>query len=196
LLSSTASMKKLYFLFSLIIAFSIHAPAQRIDTPQLCCRISDSKPKGAVHTILTIEQNGEEVLHTWVEVFDKSGQLVEQIVSGAGIDIHSGRISSGGHKSFFNYDTTGRLISEKHFWLEGNFAGHKIYSYDEKNRLIKVIEYDSKGEISYSRSYKYFPEKREILEMLITNYKGRSRPYKTLLSYNENGLLTKRYNEA
>jgi YD repeat-containing protein len=186
-------MNKYCFLLFLIVAFSIQASAQTTDFPIGFSGVPRPKLKGAVHTLLTIEQRGEKVFSTVVETYDLNGKLIESISSNAGIEFHSGTMVRLGGKTFYTYDASGRLIKERTFTTEGRYTGYETYIYDSQNRLIETRLYDVADKETGKRTYTYFPEKREVLATWNFYYEGRTPPpSKNLLSYNEKEQWTKR----
>jgi len=186
-------MSKFLFLFLLFFLFSIQLFAQIIEYPWRPLSIPSAKLKGAVHTVLTIEQRGERVFGTIVEVYDLKGKLTETMGSNASIEIHSGQLLRGGGKRFFSYDASGKLIKEKYFEPEGNFWSYTSYIYDSKNRLIAEIEYDTKDKIRSKTSYAHFPEKRVVeITGQVVDEGSLNVGVKTLVSYNDKGQFIKR----
>lgn len=177
-------MRKTNFILLLFIAYSIQASAQWIDFPAGYSAIPTTKLKGAVHTILTIEQRDEHVFMTDVEVYDKSGRLIESLNSNANIEVHSGKLVRLGGKSLFTYDSSGRLIKEKSFTPEGEYFGYTTYIYNSKNFLVEKINFDVKGKETNKTTYTYYPEKRQVEVKWFT--------FKISLSYNEKNQWTKR----
>lgn len=152
-----------------------------------------SKLKGNVHTVLTIEQRGEDVFSTTVEIYDLKGRLIETMNSNAGIEIHSGTMVRLGGKTIYVYDESGKLVKEKNFTPEGEYTGYKTSIYDAKNRLIENEYYNSAGKETGKTTYTYFPEKREVEVKWNFYYDGRiPPPMKNVLSYNEKEQWTKR----
>lgn len=182
-------MSKFSSLLLLIIALSVQNSAQLINFPN----VLNTKIKGPVHTVLTIEQRLEEVFNTVVEVYDLKGKLIERSSSNASLSPHSSvmvRISS---KHFYTYDADGKLIKMKIFSEQGRYWSYENYKYDEQNRLIEVRFYEVKGKELGYKKYTYFPEKKEVLVEWDNHYgKRRSKPLKVLLSYNEKEQWTKR----
>lgn len=153
-----------------------------------------SKLKGKVHTVLTIEQRGEYVFSTVVEVYDLKGRLIETMNSNANIEVHSGSLVRLGGKTVYIYDANDKLVKEKNFTPEGEYTGYETYIYDAKNRLVKNILYNREGKETGERTYTYFPEKLEVIATWNFYYDGRRDlpPMKNLLSYNEKEQWTKR----
>jgi hypothetical protein len=186
-------MNKVISVLFLLILLSVQASAQFRDFPTGIDGTPEAKLKGAVHTILTIEQRGEKVFSTVVEVYDLNGRLIESLSSNAGIEIHSGNMVRLGGKTLYIYDASGRLIKEKTFTPEGQYTGHETYIYDSKNFLIGTRIYDANDKETGVRTYSYFPEKREVVATWNFYYEGRiPPPMKNLLSYDEKGQWTKR----
>jgi hypothetical protein len=177
-------MRKISFILLLFIAFSINASAQFTDFPAGYSAVPKIKLKGAVHTVLTIEQRGEHVFETYVEVYDKSGRLIEKLNSNANIEIHSNELVRLGGKTIFTYDLSGKLIKEKYFTPEGEYHGYSTYIYDSKNLLVEDVNFDIKGKERGKTIYTYFPDKREVEVKWST--------IKILLSYNEKNQWIKR----
>ena len=177
----------------LMIVLSMQASAQTTDFPIGFSGVPEAKLKGAVHTILTIEQRGEKVFSTIVEIYDLNGRLIESMSSNAGIEIHSGAMVRLGGKTFYSYDANGTLIKEKTFTPEGQYTGYETYIYDFKNRLTGTRIYNADGKETGYRTYTYSPEKREVVATWNFYPDGRkTSPMKNLLSYNEKGQWTKR----
>jgi len=188
-------MSRFSFLFFLILAFSIQATAQWMDFPTGFSGKPQTKLKGAVHTVLTIEQRGEYVFSTVAEVYDLKGRLIETMNSNANIETHSGSLFRLGGKTVYSYDTSGKLTKEKNFTPEGEYTGYETYIYDVKNRLIENVLYNREGKETGKRTYTYFPEKREVIATWDFYRDGKPTmppPNKNLLSYNEKEQWTKR----
>jgi hypothetical protein len=178
-------MRKAIFILLLFTAFSINASAQFTDFPAGYSAIPKTKLKGVVHTVLTIEQRGEHVFQTYVEVYDKRGRLIERLESNANIEVHSNELFRLGGKSTYSYDSSGKLVKEKYFEPDGKYTGYLTYIYNSKNFLVENIRFDAKGkETSWKTTYTYFPEKRQVEVKWSTT--------KILLSYNEKNQWTKR----
>ena len=186
-------MSKFSFLFLLVFVSSTQIFAQIIEYPWRPYATPEAKLKGAVHTILTIEQREERVFSTVVEIYDLKGKLIETVSSNANIEIHSGRLYRLGGKSIFSYDASGKLVKAKHFEPEGEFTGYTSYIYDSKNRLIEEIGYNTKDKIRNKTTYAYFPEKRSVEVTWQVFYDdSTSTPVKTSVSYDEKEQFTKR----
>ena len=164
------------------------------DFPSGASGVPLAKLKGAVHTVLTIEQRGEKVFGTTVEIYDKRDKLIETMGSNAGFEIHSGKLIRLGGKTIYFYDNDGKLFNEMNYSPEGRLTGYENYFYDEKNRLKETLIYDSKGEETGKRTFTYFPEKREVIATWNFYYNGNKNvsPMKNLLLYNEKMQWTKR----
>jgi hypothetical protein len=191
---SNKAMSKFAFLFLLILTFSIQTFAQFTDFPIGISGVPKAKLKSKVHTVLTIEQRGEYVFSTTVEIYDLNGRLTERLSSNANIEHHSQRLVRLGGKTVYIYDASGKLIKEKDFTPEGQYIGYEVYIYDAQNRLIETQLYNSEGKETGKRTYTYFPEKREVVATWNFYYNGRRDlpPMKNLLSYNEKGQWMKR----
>ena len=176
-------MSKISFILCLFMAFPINVFAQFTDFPAGYSAVPKTKMKGAVHTVLTIQQRGEHVFETEVEVYDRNGRLIESLSSNASIETHSDKLVRLGGKSTFAYDTAGKLIRAKHFTPEGENWGYRDYIYDKESRLVEDISY-ARGKEDWRTTYTYFPEKREVE----VKWSG----IKILLSYNEKNQWTKR----
>jgi hypothetical protein len=172
------------FILLMFIAFSINASAQWTDFPVGYSAIPKTKLKGVVHTVLTTEQRDEHVFRTDVEVYDKSGRLIESLETNANIEIHSGSLVRLGRKTTFTYDSSGKLVKEKYFTPEGEYYGYTTHLYDYKNFLIREISFDTKGKETLKTTYTYFPEKRQV--------EVKWSIMKVLLSYNEKNQWIKR----
>lgn len=176
-----------------LVVLSLPSYAQVTDFPAGFSAVPKAKLKGAVHTVLTIEQREEKVFSTVVEVYDLKGRLIESLSSNAGIEIHSRSMVRLGGKTLYIYDANGRLAKEKRFTPEGQYAGYETYIYDSKNRLIGSRIYNTDGKETGYQAYTYFPEKREVVVTWDFYPEGRKTfPMKNLLSYNEKGQWTKR----
>lgn len=186
-------MNKVSFALFLLVLLSVEASAQFRDFPIGIDGIPEAKLKGPVHTVLTIEQRGEKVFSTVVEVYDLNGRLIESLNSNAGIEIHSGSMVRLGGKTLYIYDASGRLIKEKTFTPEGQYTGYETYIYDSKNFLIGTRIYDASDKERGVRTYSYFPEKREVVATWKFHYEGGIAPLmKNQLSYNEQGQWVRR----
>lgn len=186
-------MVKYILLFLLVSVFSLKGLAQIIEYPWRPLSVPSAKLKGAVHTVLTIEQRGDRVFGTTVEVYDLKSKLIERMSSNAGIEIHSGLLFRGGGKSIFSYDASGKLIKKKYFEPAGNLFSYTSYIYDSKNRLIAEIEYDTKHKIRNKTSYAHFPEKRAVeITWQVDDQGSLNEGVKTLVFYNDKGQFIKR----
>ena len=186
-------MTKPCLILLLLATFAVPAYAQFTDFPIGFDGVPQAKLKGPVHTVLTIEQRGEHVFGTVVEVYDRTGKLTEMLSSNANIEIHNGTLVRLGGKTIYLYDSQGRLEKELSFTPEGEYTGYEVYLYDSKNRLTGTTIYNAAGKETGKRTYTYFPEKREVLATWNFYYEGRiPPPMKNLLSYNEKGQWTKR----
>ena len=112
-------MSRLLVLLLVVGISSASALAQFTDFPAGIDGVPQAKLKGPVHTVLTIEQRGEHVFSTVVEVYDPKGRLIESMSSNAGIEIHSGTMVRLGGKTIYAYDSQGRLDKEFSFTPEG-----------------------------------------------------------------------------
>jgi hypothetical protein len=186
-------MIKPCLLILLVSIVPVSAYAQLTDFPIGFDGVPRAKLKGPVHTVLTIEQRGERVFSTAVEVYDSKGRLIETMSSNAGIEIHSGTMVRLGAKTIFTYDSQGKLGKEVTFTPEGEYSGYELYIYDSKTRLIGTTIYDAAGKETGKRTYTYFPDKREVVATWNFYYDGRiPPPMKNLLSYSDKGQWTKR----
>lgn len=138
-------MNRFVFLVFLLVVLSVHATAQTIDFPAGFGAVPKTKLKGSVHTVLTVEQRGEKVFSTVVEVYDLNGKLIETLSTNAGIEVHSNSLVRLGGKSTYDFDASGKLIKERQFTPEGKYTGYETFTYDRKNRLIGSILYDTDG---------------------------------------------------
>ncbi len=186
-------MSKFVFLLLLIFAYSTQVFTQVIEYPWRPNSIPSAKFKGAVHTILTIEQRDEDVFSTEVEVYDLNGRLIETMSSNANIEVHSGKLFRLGTKSIYSYDTNGKLIKIKNFAPEGDYMSYVSYNYDSKNRLIEAIGHDTKDKIIHKTTYNHLPEKRAIEATWQVYYEDRkSTPVKKMIFYDEKDRFIKR----
>jgi len=186
-------MSRLLVLLLVVGISSVSALAQFTDFPTGIDGVPQAKLKGPVHIVLTIEQRGEHVFSTVVEVYDPKGRLIESMSSNAGIEIHSGTMVRLGGKTIYAYDSQGRLDKELSFTPEGEYTGYEVYLYDSQNRLTGTTIYDAAGKETGKRTYTSFPDKREVVATWNFYYDGRiPPPMKNLLSYNEKGQWTKR----
>jgi hypothetical protein len=186
-------MYRLLILLLVLGTSSVSAPAQFTDFPIGFDGVPQAKLKGPVYTVLTIEQRGEHVFSTVVEVYDPKGRLIESMSSHAGIEIHSGTMVRLGGKTIYTYDSHERLEKELSFTPEGEYMGYEAYVYDSQNRLTGTTIYNAAGKETGKRTYAYFPDKREVVATWNFYYDGRiPPPMKNLLSYNEKGQWTKR----
>ncbi len=185
-------MRKFGFLLFLIIALTVQATAQLIYFPTGVIKKPKTKLKGAVHTVLTIEQRGEYVFSTVVEVYDLKGRLTETMNSNANIEIHSGNLVRLGDKTIYAFDASGKLVKANEFTPEGQFTGYETFTFDAKNRLTENILFNRDNKERGRRVYAYFPERREIVATVSYDYGGRITPFKVLFSYDEKEQLTKR----
>jgi YD repeat-containing protein len=185
-------MRKFGFLLFLIIALTVQATAQLIYFPTGVIEKPKTKLKGAVHTVLTIEQRGEYVFSTVVEVYDLKGRLTETMNSNANIEIHSGNLVRLGDKTIYAFDASGKLVKANEFTPEGQFTGYETFTFDAKNRLTENILFNRDNKERGRRVYAYFPERREIVATVSYDYGGRITPFKVLFSYDEKEQLTKR----
>ena len=186
-------MNKIGLLLLLLVVPSMQTSAQATDFPVGFSGKPEAKLKGAVHTVLTIEQRGEKVFSTVVEIYDLNGRLIESVSSNAGIEIHSGTMVRLGGKTLYSYDASGKLIKERTFTPEGTYTGYETYSYDSKDRLTGTRIHNADGKETGYRTYNYFPEKREVVAAWDFYPDGRKRfPMKNLLNYNEKGQWTRR----
>ena len=128
-------MSRLLVLLLVVGISSVSALAQFTDFPTGIDGVPQAKLKGPVHTVLTIEQRGEHVFSTVVEVYDPKGRLIESMNSNAGIEIHSGTMVRLGGKTIYAYDSQARLDKEFSFTPEGEYTGYEVYLYDSQNRL-------------------------------------------------------------
>lgn len=181
-------------LLSLLLSIvSISVQAQFSHFPIGFDGVPETRLKGPVHTVLTIEQRGERVFSTGVEVYDLKGRLIETMNSYAAIEIHSGTMVRNGGKTVFIYDSEGKLTKEVTFTPEGEYTGYELYIYDSKTRLIGTTIYDAAHKETGKRTYTYFPDKQEVVATWNFYYDGRiPPPMKNLLSYNDKGQWTKR----
>ncbi|MEA2205182.1 MAG: hypothetical protein QOE77_1958 [Blastocatellia bacterium] len=146
-----------------------------------------------MHTVLTIEQRGEHVFSTVVDVYDPKGRLIETLNSNADIEIHSGSMVRLGSKTISTYDSKGRLVKELSFEPSGEPTGYEVYLYDSQNRLIGTTIYDPTNKETGKRTYTYFPQQHQVLATWNFYYQGRiPPPMKNLLAYNEKGQWTQR----
>ena len=179
-------MSKLFILLLSIVCFSIQTSAQFTNFPIKFSAVTKEKLKGAVHTVLTIEQRLEEVFSTVVEVYDLNGRLIERTSSNAGRDPHQGVMVRIASKTFYIYDSSGKLIKTKILDEAGRYWRYENYKYDDQNRLIEMRFYDIKGKEQGYEKFTYFPEKREVMAEWDYHYNKRnSKPTTVLLSYNE-----------
>jgi hypothetical protein len=186
-------MIKLCLQLLLLSIVPISVQAQFSDFPIGFSGVPQAKLKGPIHTVLTIEQRGEHVFSTVVEVYDLKGRLIETMSSNAGIEIHSGTMVRLGGKTIFIYDSQGKLAREITFTPEGEYTGYELYTYDSTNRLIGTTIYDAAGKETGRRTFTYFSDKREVVVTWNFYYEGRiPPPMKNLLSYNDKGQWTKR----
>ena len=156
-------MTDLRLLLFLSLTFPAAAAAQAPDFPIGIDGVPLGKLKGKVHTVLTIEQRGDRVFSTVVEVYDSGGRLVETLSSNANIEIHSQTLVRLGGKSTYVYDAAGRLARRNDFTPEGRYTGYEAYAYDAKGRLTGTLIYDADGKETGKRTYTYFPDRREVL---------------------------------
>lgn len=177
-------MRKAGFTVLLFLAFSIQLFAQWIDIPVGIGSIPQAKLKGAVHTVLTVEQSENDVLSTIVEIFDRKGRRIEQLYHKAAVEIHSGKMGALSYKSTFSYDSSNRLVKAKHFTPQGKYFGYESFIYDSKNNLIEEVRFDVNNKESRKFTYTYSPQNREVE----VNGEGS----KILLVYNEKYQWTKR----
>lgn len=186
-------MTKSFVVLLLLAMLAAPVYSQSTDFPIGFSGVPRAKLKGPVHTVLTIEQRGEYVFSTIVEVYDRSGRLTETLSSNANTEIHSGTLVRLGGKTIYLYDPQGRLEKELSFTPEGEYTGYEVYLYDSNNRLTGTTIYNAAGKETGKRTYTYFPEKREVLATWNFYHEGRiPPPMKNLLSYNEKGQWTKR----
>jgi hypothetical protein len=184
---------KLHLPILLLVVFSNQAVGQFTDFPTGMDGVPEAKLKGPVHSVLTIEQRGERVFSTVVEVYDTKGKLLETLSSNAGIEIHSGTMVRLGGKTVCTYDGHGRLARELSFTPEGEYTGYEAYIYDSKDRLIETRIYDGIGKETGTRTHTYSPETREVVATWSFYFEGRNpMPTKNILSYNEKWQWTKR----
>jgi hypothetical protein len=192
-LTLTIAMTKLFLILLLLVMFAAPAYAQLTDFPIGFRGVPRAKLRGPVRTVLTIEQRGEHVFSTVVEVYDRTGKLTETLSSNANIEIHSGTLVRLGGKTIYHYDGQGRLERELSFTPDGKYTGSEVYLYDSSNRLAETTIYGAAGKEIGKSTYTYFPEKREVLATWNFYLDGRKpSPMKNLLSYNEKGQWTKR----
>ena len=186
-------MSKLWLLLLLLGTFAVPASAQFTDFPAGIDGVPQAKLKGPVHTVLTIQQRGEYVFNTVVEIYDPTGKLTETSSSNANIEIHSGTLVRLGGKSVFSYDSQGRLAKEMKFTPEGRYSSYELRSYDSQNRLIEERYYDTANKETGKTTYTYYPDRREVLVSWNFYYEGRiPPPMKNMLSYDEKNQWTKR----
>jgi CRISPR/Cas system CMR-associated protein Cmr5 small subunit len=177
-------MWKVALILLSIIIFSIQIFAQWTDFPAGYSAVPKSDLKGAVRTVLTIEQRGEYVFRTSVNTFDKKGRLIEALKSNANIEVHSQSLVRLGGKETFFYDSNGRLEKAKSFAPEGQFESYTNYIYNSKNFLSERIIYRANGTEALKTTYTYFPDKQQVEVKWLTE--------KILLSYNTKNQWTKR----
>ena len=146
-------MSRLLVLLLVVGISSVSALAQFTDFPTGIDGVPQAKLKGPVHIVLTIEQRGEHVFSTVVEVYDPKGRLIESMSSNAGIEIHSGTMVRLGGKTIYAYDSQGRLDKELSFTPEGEYTGYEVYLYDSQNRLTGTTIYDAAGKETGKRTY-------------------------------------------
>jgi YD repeat-containing protein len=181
------------FLLLALGIFATPASAQFTDFPIGISGVPHAKLKGPVHSVLTIQQRGEYVFSTVVEIYDPTGRLTETLSSNANIEIHSGTLVRLGGKSVFLYDSQGRRTKEMKFTPEGRYSSYELCSYDSRNRLIETRYYDTADKETGKTTYTYYPDRREVLVTWNFHYEGRiPPPMKNLLTYNEKDQWTKR----
>lgn len=175
-----------------MVAFQDQPTIQMQDFPVPFAGKSATKLIGPVHTVLTIQQRGDKVFGTTVEVYDLNGKQIERLSNHAGIEIHSGSMFRMGGKSTFAYDPKGNLIKENHFTAEGQPASYENYLYDSENRVIEKILFSLNGKEFERKSYKYFPQKFELEMTRKVDYdKGAKPPGKYLIGFNQKGQATR-----
>lgn len=193
-------MNRLVLSFLLALATSATAAAQTPgadpwDFPTGFSGRPQSKLKGRVRTVLTIEQRDEKVFSTVVEVYDAQGRLTETLSSNAGIEVHSGTMVRLGAKSTYAYDAAGRLLRQNNFSPEGRYTGFETYTYDAQGRLTGSTMYNRDGKETGQQTYTYSAKRREVVATWNFYYDGRvGKPSKNLLFYDEAGRWTKRMN--
>jgi hypothetical protein len=180
----------LLLLLSFVLFLQVSAQIEEI--PWRPNSTQPGKLKGAVHTVLTIEQRYEKVFSTVIEVYDMGGRLIETTSSNSSIEIHSGKLIRLGGKSVFSYDASGKLIKAKHFSPEGEHTGHTAYVYDSKNRLTEETGYSSGGKVRNKTTYTSLPERRAVEVTWQVFYEDRtSQPVKKLVFQNDKGQFIK-----
>ena len=166
-------MTKACLTLLLLATLAVSADAQFTDFPIGFDGVPRAKLKGPVRTVLTIEQRGEDIFSTVVEVYDRAGKLIETLSSNANIETHSRQLVRLGGKIIYLYDAQGRLEKELSYTPEGEYAGSEVYQYDAKNRLTGTTIHDAAGKETGKLTYTYFPERREVVATWSFYYEGR-----------------------
>lgn len=151
--------------------------------------------KGPIHTVLTIEQSGNQIFSTVVEVYDEKGRRTESLNSNAGVEIHSGTMVRLGGKTTYIYNASGQLIRTNSLSPEGEMSGYTLNKYDEKGRLVETSLFDSKGKSTGWERYAYDADKREVAaSWLFTSVPAgpNEEPMRSVLTYDEQGRWTSR----
>jgi len=108
--------------------------------------------------------------------YDEKGNIIEII-----------DYDAGGQKSWiwlFQYKDD-KLIEKVSKFPDGSLSMKESYEYDNKNRLIKLIVYDSDNKISSKKRYKYSDEGKIIKE----EKSEEDLSQKTEFKYNETGNI-------
>jgi len=94
----------------------------------------------------------------------------------------------------YKYDMNGRLSAE---WVNFlNVSNHsyldQVFGYDNRGNQIKLVVYNSKGEINHEGKYEFDENNKLVTAKMISTYYGKSRSSTTTNIRNDKGLVIER----
>lgn len=105
---------------------------------------------------------GNLVEQPWLvetETFDEQGRLMETT-------FHNTQHPEYSSKEVFSYDSTGKLIEQSFYHLDGRSGGKSVYLYDSDGRLLEVSSFDTDGKHTGKRVFSYHPNGDKAEELL------------------------------
>lgn len=94
------------------------------------------------------EQFSEKPTFVETVAFDEEGQLLETT-------FHNSEHPDYSSKQTLSYDTTGKLIEQSFYYLNGKPGGKTLYVYDHENKLVSESTFDADGKCTGKRELVY-----------------------------------------
>lgn len=186
---------KILKLVLFLIALPVFVLAQTYEFPNDLIgfnKIPEVEKRQGIRSIIYTKQRGEYVFDTKAELFDASGRKIEELSQSASIEIHSGQLVRLGGKKIYVYDSRRKLGKIIGYDIEGTKSYTEIFNYDEKGLLTGTATYDWKGEKYNETKYTRNANNRniEVVWILFTNKRAVNDNF--TLSFNEKNQCIKR----